>query len=551
MRRKFWPSFDGSTTAAWGALIDVMPDLVTDLVNSICCDADALATIVVGARAYGKGTHTPTLSAIRAILPLPPIAQILDLLLSFEMETIYHGTFSLPQELYFGSAPGTQITDVISGSAMFLSKGMDDGADSGAEFTIAQSDIQQFYDRISPIDVGRWLLSRGHSPWIVASATLLMLAPSVTIHAAGSMAKMAQRVTGSLTGSRVAGWLGRVITARVCQQLLVEPTYVPCKLGNRAVSLSLWIDNVFSMDRSPHAAIHRLQLFESLLTRIWGLSIKPSSRQWISTKGNRTSFVMPGWQQVCPMIVLGSHIWSDGRATCDIAVATQKAWSRFWIGPGSKKNRLLPIRTKALDFLRTVWPGIGSRCSWWSLNEQIWLKLNRTQRQMIAILLRPKVRPDETIKDYCRRRHLLAANSSKKNGLFGDRAIMRTISWEEHMVRAHHHSWATSVRLWRPDLWLRAMRVLARSSSDTAGKLNLRERSGRPSTRWEEGIRWSNARSQESTFTVSNVVRIKDHTARANRDKARERLFQVTQLARQKLRNLISYIMNIPSSSSQ
>ena len=161
---------------------------------------------------------------------------------------------------------------------------------------------------------------------------------------------------------------------------------------------------------------------------------------------------------------------------------------------------------------------------------------------MIAIIRGLRMGADEDVRIFLLRRHQRAVKSARAIGLWSDRTAMRILAWEEHIIRASLRSWATDIRLWRGSMWLRALRVLAGSQDDRSGKLGVRRKAGRPSTRWEDSVQWCQARSSSLGFTVSPEIHIKDKSHKAAIDRVRISSFTASSRAKEKLAILISFI---------
>jgi hypothetical protein len=78
------------------------------------------------------------------------------------------------------------------------------------EAGIAKADIETFYDSLNMILVALWLQDHGLAKADCARVVRLQLLPRLVLHIGGAKAIFKCRACGSLTGSRVAGALGRV-----------------------------------------------------------------------------------------------------------------------------------------------------------------------------------------------------------------------------------------------------------------------------------------------------------------------------------------------------
>eukprot|EP00959_Pyramimonas_sp_CCMP1952_P334685 7008680-Pyramimonas_sp.AAC.1 len=85
-----------------------------------------------------------------------------------------------------------------------------------------------------------------------------------------------QRSRGSLTGSRVAGAMGRVpVESTIRERHQVWPRHGFQAAGCR-LTVATYVDNIFSAGASLNVAINILEDFEAQLESVWDLKIKPS-----------------------------------------------------------------------------------------------------------------------------------------------------------------------------------------------------------------------------------------------------------------------------------
>ena len=208
LKPKSFLAADGTCMRAWILVgLHMKPEL-TSFINSIVNNKHEMAKIQIHSRVYGKGTSRPKLKEIRAILPLPPIAGIIDVLVANKLDRWLSQLPRHSSAIYTGGTAFTQCLDIAHGGALWLEKG---GDNKTQNHCIAQCDIATYYDTINPTAVLSWATSQG-SPlpwWIGTAAVQLMLQPSVVVQLAGGKQHLRRRTGGTLTGSRVAGMLGR------------------------------------------------------------------------------------------------------------------------------------------------------------------------------------------------------------------------------------------------------------------------------------------------------------------------------------------------------
>merc|ERR1739848_461426 len=75
---------------------------------------------------------------------------------------------------------------------------------------VAQSDILTFYDTLDVLRIVLWCVRRGLDIGTAGAILRLQMFPKICLHTGRSSSDVKNRTKGGLTGSRVAGALGRV-----------------------------------------------------------------------------------------------------------------------------------------------------------------------------------------------------------------------------------------------------------------------------------------------------------------------------------------------------
>ena len=107
---------------------------------------------------------------------------------------------------WVGARPGTQALEIAHGLHLVLEKGLD----SKSRAAIAQQDIQSFYDTMRLLRIVKWLEHHGVPAPDVECLWRHQLIPEVVLHIGSVQVAVGNRCMGGLTGSPVAGVLGRV-----------------------------------------------------------------------------------------------------------------------------------------------------------------------------------------------------------------------------------------------------------------------------------------------------------------------------------------------------
>ena len=115
------------------------------------------------------------------------------------------GTFA-SADIFEGARPRTQNLDIIAGFALTIEKSLD----LKSNCAIAQQDVMQHYDTLQLTSIYRWLRAKGCNAAIAGASLRHQLLPALKVTVRGHVDYVYNRCIGALTGSRVAGQLGRV-----------------------------------------------------------------------------------------------------------------------------------------------------------------------------------------------------------------------------------------------------------------------------------------------------------------------------------------------------
>ena len=119
-----------------------------------------MSEIVVSGRAFGKESSVTPATALRAILPLPAVMQVLDVLLPAAVEDHVSRVLPAVPECFVGARPRTQCLDIAHGLQTVIEKGLDNFGGAA----VAQADIEKYYDSLPVLRIARWLIAHGTPP---------------------------------------------------------------------------------------------------------------------------------------------------------------------------------------------------------------------------------------------------------------------------------------------------------------------------------------------------------------------------------------------------
>ena len=165
-----------------------------------------MSDVVIKGTVFGKESSVSHATALRAILPLPAIMQVLDVILSIAMQTEVDALLPGVPECFVGARPKTQCLDVAHGLQAVIEKGLDRFGNAA----VAQCDIEKYYDSLTVLRIIRWLISKGVPHSHAACLLRHQMCPRVILRCGSAEVCIPNRTAGGLTGSRIAGLLGRV-----------------------------------------------------------------------------------------------------------------------------------------------------------------------------------------------------------------------------------------------------------------------------------------------------------------------------------------------------
>ena len=194
-------------------------------------------------------------------------------------------------EIWEGALPRTQLQDIVGGLSAVVEKDLD----LGSKAAISQSDVKQHYDNVSLLRVYFWLLQNGCNEALAAASLRQQLLPCIVLCVGQSSAHIGQRTKGAITGSRVAGSLGRIpVQASLRDNLSVLKSHA-FEVEDKYFVACTFVDNVIFCGRSVWDATFMGDMFEDYLLERWGQQIKVSSRMVMPTFGNadtRNQFIV-------------------------------------------------------------------------------------------------------------------------------------------------------------------------------------------------------------------------------------------------------------------
>ena len=494
IKRKSRTDHYGVSVFAFMIIAQASPGLVEDFLQKAIASTSIMSSIVLRGRVYGKESSIAPASSMRAILPQPAVMQVLDVLLPMAVSGLISEVLPPQRDCFIGALPKTQCLDVAHGLQCIIEKGLDEHGSAA----LAQSDIEKYYDSLPVLAIMRWLVQKGLHPGTAACLVRHQMCPHVLLACGSSEVAIKGRSIGGLTGSRIAGLLGRIPVESIVAERRGHWRQWAYEAGGDFFCLCTWVDNLFSASASLHGAINILEDFEHQLQSKWRMKIKPTSRACMRARGSTeqpTDSVK--WPLCDKFCVLGHLLQDDGSIRSCWSRARVSMWRAFWANPASKEMTHSTLNDRINLLTKTVTPQLDFRCSRWPPQKQVADELNRTQRKMTAILLKTPRFPGEPIEAFVRRRGRISARMCKEHGLWSARWFSRATRWDSHLSRDRNiMSWAARLRDFKDRDWFMQRRIeLAPqngwSSSVHAGRTSTRSYHGYVHTRWHDGIHYA------------------------------------------------------------
>ena len=178
--------------------------------------AELSSTTVHGIVLAKQGGAIPP-EKTRAILPMPVILSMLDMILASRLEKVLDPLVqSLPASFVIGARRKTQMLDVTFPLSLVIEKGLD----MHSKAVVASGDIKQYFDYVNVLSIAHWLVKHFYKLQDIAALVSIQCLPSITLSIAGREFVHRFRGSGLVTGTRVAVQLARIPVFDVVEFLL-------------------------------------------------------------------------------------------------------------------------------------------------------------------------------------------------------------------------------------------------------------------------------------------------------------------------------------------
>lgn len=169
----------------------------------------------------------------------------------------------------------------VLGARLVIEKAMDMQS-TGA---LSQADVRQFYDNLSPLRCGRHMISLGADARWAAAVVRHQVAPEVRICIGTHTASVGNRTMGALTGSRLAGALGRLAVRDIMRAVAAASAARAFAPHPHSVSVAPSVDNLIFAGEDASSAEAMYAIAVSHADAEWGLDISRKSIEVVVPRG--------------------------------------------------------------------------------------------------------------------------------------------------------------------------------------------------------------------------------------------------------------------------
>ena len=491
LRKRHRLDWQGFSTQILELLYLAQPEQFTSWMIHCLSGRGAMDKFIVRALAFGKVSGRASVDTVRVIAPLPAIMQLADALIARLLSRFVDQCFPRTPEIWEGAVPFTQILDITGGLTAVIEKDMDYASGSA----IAQLDVRQHYDTLATVRIYEWLVSNGCDAALAAAAFRHQMCPQVFVALGCHHAAVGKRSKGGLTGSRVAGVLGRVPVLASLKDNILDMKRLAFHRESVCLVACTFVDNIFVVGRSSWAACAIADMFSEALEKRWNQQVKPGSRMVLPVfPGLEPEVTSDAWPVVRQMMVLGHVLDSRGNVQPDYDNAVRMLWRSFFANAGAFQAHRLPQRVRLCLMQRATVPVLDQHCSRWPFTMHRAGHLDRLQRKMLASCMRIQPLPEEDAGSYMRRRGRSAGTLQRQLGLWSVRWARQVTQWHAHICRDRNGlTWMAQLQALRSPEMLNWRRAEYRRPC-------TRAQPGFCSARWYESVpiaqQWLDTRSQ-------------------------------------------------------
>ena len=396
---------------------------------------------------------------MRAILPLSPLGQHLDILLAERLKAAIDAVLPMHRGTHAGATGGKQAADIPTAIQLAFEKAQDAGIPAAA----AQCDIHQHYDTFDTLAICEWLINHDIDPCLVATCLAFQTTSTIQLAIRGETIVIGARCKGGLTGSRCAGQLGRIPVeasiAKVHSQTkdIGLPLFINFASAEAhrpkdvltewepyvRLSLASYVDNVVALGKSAKDAVSLIQHFEAEINNTWRQKIKDGSKELVVARGGTIKGInISDWKLEPNFQILGIIVQDNGETDQTWQLVRSAAFAIYFkIARITDWTSLaLPHRLRELD--THILPFLSYKLASTPLTATRIYQIQKLQRAMVLGALRLKLPQELSTLERQKRRHAAASNWIFQQPWHAKISALH-LNYDSHIRRsAWRHNWA-------------------------------------------------------------------------------------------------------------
>ena len=487
--------------AFWTACESFFMHWITQLLSS----SKSMGELRAKGKIFGKKSADCSINDTRAIVSGSSILRLLDRMLAYRFQCITERICPPFPGCFSGARKFTQPLDIGHALSMFVEKSLD----SHSEGAIAQVDVATYYDDLPVLRILKWLEARGVCLTLLTTVCRYQLFVPILVCMGTHSCRIGKRSSGGMTGSVLAVLLSRIPIDSTFAEL--QSSLDTCGFrvdsGVRLLA-SAWVDNLYFVSRYASGATLNAELVLRHLSDVWGLRVKPESKQVLIIAGSADRDVVgTGWDLCDTFEVLGWPLQANGGFSLLLSKLQSKMWRSFWCNCRVRGWQRLTLRRRLLLLNRSVHPICRFYLGIVPPGSSYVQKVCRLQRTMTRMLMNLRPDPLESFPRFRSRAARQASTAIERFSSWWARDWIRSShSWLQHLRRDFvqqmrfingtsltcealtSFSWASLLLEHQSASWLAQRRTFHSSGSRTntrvagLGKVNIR---------WEEAVQAS------------------------------------------------------------
>ena len=398
-------------------------------------------------------------SSMRAILPLPPVGQHLDTIIAQRLKTAIDSLLPGPRGTHAGATAGKQTADIPTAIQILLEKAQDAGTPAAA----AQCDVHQHYDCLDTARIARWLQAKGVEADLIAVSLAFQNMTTVELSIKGETITIGPRCRGGLTGSRVAGQLGRVPVeasiAAVHERMHMEgfpvfTTFAKAEAAKPEYAVDEWqpfttltlgsfVDNVIAVAPSAKQALALITAFEAEIQQNWGQRLKEGSKHLLVARGGDIKGAnISGWKFDTNFPLLGITIQDNCETEQTWQHIRKQAFGLFYKIARTADWKALAIKHRMKELDTHILPFLSFKLVPLPLTETRLYAIQKLQRRMILATTKFRAPQGLSKLEIQKRRHAEASMWLFQSP-WHSKIAGRHVQYDAHIRRAAwRHNWA-------------------------------------------------------------------------------------------------------------